>query len=147
MQTQSDIEGLAYAKLGDAELLLANERFDSAYYLAGYAVELLLKARVCKTLGIPDFFDFDNSSQKKVKNEREITKPFKSHDLLQLLFLSGIYTEFQIELENNEFFELNWWSVVKWNENARYLTGFSLGYVEDFVTSVKEIMAWIQKHL
>lgn len=147
MQTQSDIEALAYAKLHDAELLLANERFDSAYYLAGYAVELLLKARVCKTLGIPDFFDFDSPAKKKLKNEREITRPFKSHDLLQLLFLSGIYNEFQTELENNQFFELHWWSVVKWNENARYSAGFGSGYVKDFVTSVKEIIVWIQKRL
>lgn len=52
MQSQSNIEVLAYAKLEDAQILLLNERFDSAYYLAGYAIELLLKARVCKTLGI-----------------------------------------------------------------------------------------------
>jgi hypothetical protein len=147
MQTQSDIEVLAYAKLQDAEILLASERFDSAYYLAGYAVELLLKARVCKTLGIPDFFDFDGSTKKKVKNEREVTRPFRSHDLVQLFFLSGIYNDFQKELEDNQLFELHWWSVVKWSEDARYLKGFSSGYVKDFVTSVKEIMVWIQRHL
>ncbi len=94
MQTQSDIEALAYAKLGDAECLLDNDRFDSAYYLAGYAIELLLKARVCKTLGIPDFFDFDNAERKRLKNESVITKPYKVHDYIQLFILSGIYTRF-----------------------------------------------------
>src|SRR5436309_15932592 len=35
---------LAEAKLEDAKLLLSAGRTDNAYYLAGYAVELMLKA-------------------------------------------------------------------------------------------------------
>ncbi len=133
MQTQSDIEALAYAKLGDAECLLDNDRFDSAYYLAGYAIELLLKARVCKTLGIPDFFDFDNAERKRLKNESVITKPYKVHDYIQLFILSGIYSDFNNELETNETFLLHWSSVIKWDENSRYLTGRNFKYVKDFV--------------
>lgn len=86
MQTQTDIQAIAYAKLEDAECLLENNRFDNAYYLAGYAIELLLKARICKTLGIPDFFDFDNAERKRLKNESVITKPYKVHDFEQCLF-------------------------------------------------------------
>ncbi|MBA4748235.1 MAG: HEPN domain-containing protein [Sphingopyxis sp.] len=41
---------LAELRLNDAELLLANERFSSAYYLAGYAVELGLKACISKQI-------------------------------------------------------------------------------------------------
>lgn len=147
MQTQSDIEALVYAKLADAEYLLDNNRFDSAYYLAGYTIELLLKARVCKTLGIPDFFDFDNTERKRLKNESVITKPYRVHDYEQLLILSGIYSEFNNELEARESFMFHWSSVVKWNESSRYLTGRNLKDVEDFITSVKEVMLWIQKRL
>lgn len=147
MKSQSEIEALAYTKLSDAEYLLAGDRFDSAYYLAGYAIELLLKARVCKTLGIPDFFDFDNTERKKLKNESVIMKIYKVHDYVQLLILSGIYTEFNDELEANELFMFHWSSVVKWNESSRYLTGRNSRYVKDFITSVKEVMSWIQKHL
>lgn len=147
MQTQPGIEALAYAKLQDAELLLENNRFDSAYYLAGYAIELLLKARVCKTLGIPDFFDFNNPDRKKLKNEGIIMKPYKVHDYMQLLILSGIYPHFKNELEANEIFVFHWSIVVKWNENARYLTGGNIEYTKDFISSVKAVMAWIQKHL
>ncbi len=147
MQTQIDIEVLAYAKLQDAEVLLANERFDSAYYLAGYAVELLLKARVCKTLGIPDFFDFDNPTKTKLKNESVITRPYKVHDLEQLIILSGIYPEFRSELVINQPFKDSWWIVSEWNENSRYLTGKNYDDVKDFLTSVKEVMVWMQKHL
>lgn len=147
MQNQADIEALAYAKLNDAEILLDNERFDSAYYLAGYAIELLLKARVCKTLGIPDFFDFESTERKRFKNEREIMRSFKSHDLLQLLFLSGIYTDYKNELLNSETFSKNWLLISRWNESSRYLTGTTSEDVKDFITSIKEVMLWIQKHL
>ena len=147
MQTQSDIEALAYAKLQDAELLLANERFDSAYYLAGYAVELLLKARVCKTLGIPDFFDFQSSTRTKFKNESVITRPYRVHDYEQLMILSGIYGEYQREMEENPVFSILWSILLEWNENSRYLTGINSERVKKFLTSVKEALTWIQKHL
>jgi len=147
MQTQSDIEALAYAKLKDAECLLANERFDSAYYLAGYAVELLLKARVCKTLGIPDFFDFDNTTKTKLKNESIITRPFKVHDFEQLIVLSGIFGEYQKEIKTNEIFVSHWAIVTEWNENSRYFTAINPDRVKKFLTSVKEVLQWIQKHL
>lgn len=108
---------------------------------------MLLKARVCKTPGIPDFFDFDNAERKKLKNESVITKPYKVHDYEQLFILSGIYRNFGEELDTNELFKLHWSSVVKWNENSRYMQGANSSNVKDFITSVKEIMVWIQKHL
>lgn len=127
--------------------MLTDNRFDSAYYLVGYAIELLLKARVCKTLGIPDFFDFDNTERKRLKNESVITKPYKVHDFEQLVILSGIYTEYRKELETNEFFKINWSLVSEWNENSRYLAGLNSQTVKNFITSVKEVMTWIKKHL
>lgn len=147
MQTQSDIEALAYAKLADAEVLLGNNRFDSAYYLAGYAIELLLKARVCKTLGIPDFFDFDNAERKKLKNESAVTKPYRVHDYEQLLILSGIYFEYQTEIKTNEIFQVHWSIISEWSESSRYLTGINPERVKKFITSIKEFVKWIQKHL
>lgn len=147
MKSELEIEVLAYSKLQDAEYLLEDNRFDSAYYLAGYAIELLLKARVCKTLGIPDFFDFDNSERKKLKNESVITKPYKVHDFEQLLILSGIYTEYRNELLNNESFSNAWWIVSQWNENSRYLTGAEPKSVKSFIISVKEVMTWIKNYL
>jgi HEPN domain-containing protein len=41
---RTDLRAMAQAKLDDAVLLLQNGRFSNAYYLAGYAVELALKA-------------------------------------------------------------------------------------------------------
>lgn len=45
----------ARARLRDAQVLLKARRFDGAFYLSGYAVELALKARICRTLRWRDF--------------------------------------------------------------------------------------------
>jgi HEPN domain-containing protein len=75
------LEDLARARLLDARTLLADDRFDAAYYLCGYAVELALKARIVRTLswaGLPE------SSE-----ELKIYRAFHTHDLNVLLALTG----------------------------------------------------------
>ena len=41
---------IARARLEDATVLRKAKRHDGAVYICGYAVEIALKARVCKTL-------------------------------------------------------------------------------------------------
>ena len=146
MKCQEDIIGLAEEKLFDAECLFINQRYSSAYYIAGYVIELLLKAKVCKTLGISDLFDFENTNRKRLNVDSNLNRSFRVHDYDQLLVLSGLYPLF--EKENNDLkFKKNWSIVSQWTENARYLTAKTETDAKDFITSVKEIKAWIQKHL
>lgn len=42
-------------KLKEAECLFENRQYDWVYYTARYTVELLLKAKICKTFGIEIF--------------------------------------------------------------------------------------------
>jgi len=136
MTCQSDIENVAAQKILDAECLLIGGRFDGAYYLAGYAIELLLKAKICKTLGIADFFDFDNKDRSvKIKNDNSV---FRTHNYEQLLILSGIYMDYKNEQDPE--FKTNWSIVVEWNENSRYLINRTSQECIIFVESVKEII-------
>jgi len=146
MKCEEDIIELATTKMAEAECLLNNRMPDGAYYLAGYCVELVLKARICKMRGIPDFFDFDSESKKKLKNEANITRPYKVHDLEQLMLLAGLSSQFEIALQDDDFKD-SWAIISKWNENVRYETGQKTTQVQLFVTSIKELMAWIQKYL
>jgi HEPN domain-containing protein len=82
MLDRKDIKNLAKARHEDARVLLLGKRYESAMYLCGYAIELSLKARICRTLkwvGYPatarEFGDY---------------KSFKTHNLNVLLRLSGI---------------------------------------------------------
>lgn len=147
MKCQIDIQNLAAEKLADAECLLQAGRYDAAYYLCGYTVELLLKARVCKTLGIDDFFDFGSSTKKKLKNDGTLYKSFKVHDLSQLIILSGIYTEFESCLDSDKNFKTAWSILEKWDENSRYLTGKTENDAKDFISSTKDFQSWIHKYL
>jgi hypothetical protein len=55
MLTILNLEEISAARLHDAQALYAARRYDGAYYLAGYSLELALKARICKTLNWADF--------------------------------------------------------------------------------------------
>lgn len=48
--SRTDFQQLADSRLLEAKTLLANNLFDGAVYLAGYALELALKARICKII-------------------------------------------------------------------------------------------------
>ncbi|MDD2810634.1 HEPN domain-containing protein [Rhodoferax sp.] len=101
-----EVRRIASARLRDAKVLLAAKRFDGAVYLCGYAVELALKARICKTLkwsGYPES-----------NKEFEPLKSFRVHDLDVLLRLTGR----EGAVKANYFVE--WSAVAAWNPEARY---------------------------
>ena len=50
MITLNELKTIAQVRLLDAEALITAERYDGAAYICGYAIELSLKARICKTL-------------------------------------------------------------------------------------------------
>lgn len=48
MISKKTLRELVDQKLKDAEVLTANKRYASAIYMAGYALELTLKLKICK---------------------------------------------------------------------------------------------------
>ena len=54
--TRAEFQRLAEQRLVEAKVLLDEGHWDGAYYLAGYAVELALKACVIKMLLATDAF-------------------------------------------------------------------------------------------
>lgn len=102
----ADLKKIASARLKDAEILYKGKRFDGAVYLCGYAVELTLKARVCKTLkwnGFPS-----------TTSEFQGLQSFKTHRLDLLLSLSG--QEAKIKTR----FLADWSVVASWDSETRY---------------------------
>ena len=101
-----DLQAIAKARLQDASLLFTNLRPDGALYLGGYAVELALKARICKTLNWTGF--------PEKRSEFENFSSFKTHKLDVLLALSG--QEQRIKSE----YLWAWSAVATWDPEARY---------------------------
>src|SRR5579863_7686293 len=128
MISRRDLRTIARGRLRDAQVLLRAKRFDGAFYLCGYAVELALKARICHTLGWPGFPE----SSQDFKGLQSV----KTHDLEVLLRFSGV--EAQVKAKH-----LADWSVVlEWNPERRYQAiGQSTGQqVTDMVNCVKRLL-------
>ena len=103
-----DLKAISRARLRDAKVLLKGKRLDGAVYLCGYAVELALKARMCRTL---NWHEFPETSA-----EFKGLQSVKTHDLEILLRLSGV----EARIKTKHMAE---WSVVlDWDPEKRYQT-------------------------
>jgi hypothetical protein len=101
-----ELDKIAEARLDDAKALLAANRYDGAIYLCGYAVELALKARICRVLNWPDF--------PRTGGEFQPYKSFQTHELDVLLRLSG-----QESRIKQQYFGV-WNIVALWKSESRY---------------------------
>jgi hypothetical protein len=105
--TPQELKKLAKSRLQESEILFSNRKYDAAVYLCGYAVELALKARICKTL---KWSQFPSAS---IKNPQT----FKTHHLETLLGLSGI--ESKVKLVYHASFPMVT-QTIKWDPEIRY---------------------------
>lgn len=127
----ADLRHVAKARLRDAQVLVRARRFDGAFYLCGYSVELALKARICRTLKWAGF--------PQTGSEFTGLGSVKTHDLEILLRFSGIEDRIKRKY-------LSEWSVVlNWNPEKRYQ---SIGQstpqqAADMLTSAKRLLAAI----
>lgn len=100
---KAEIAKLARARLKDAKALLRARRYDGAYYLCGYSVELALKGRICRTLRWTHFPQSGND-----------TRSLRTHDLELLLKFSGV--EPRVKTQHGG----EWSKVFEWNAEKRY---------------------------
>ena len=106
MIARLELRRIARARLSDAKALTDAGRYDGAAYLCGYAVEIALKARVCRTLKWSGF----PSTRKEFENYTS----FRTHNLDVLLSLSG-----QEDRIKTTYFA-DWSAVSTWDPEQRY---------------------------
>jgi HEPN domain-containing protein len=132
---RSDLQKLARLRLGEAKVLLDNERHEGAYYLIGYAVECAFKARIARQT---KRYDFPNKS---------LANSIYTHDLNTLLKFSGLEKKHRDKSKRNATFELNWTIVRK--EDARYSLEITKDKAEALYSAVVSrkdgILPWLQK--
>jgi HEPN domain-containing protein len=105
---RKDLQNLSEERLGDAQVLLANNRFGAAYYLIGYAVECGLKACIAKLTKAEDFYD--KTLARSIFTHR--LEELASHARLDVKQLS----------QADAGFAANWAQVKDWDEESRYET-------------------------
>src|SRR5256885_8450580 len=103
---RTDLQARAQSITESAILLVKNHRWSDAYYLAGYAVELGLKACIAKQLSpetIPD---------------KEFLKNILKHEFDLLIGLAGLRQELKEELRGDSVFAANWAIVGEWSTRS-----------------------------
>lgn len=145
MNSIQEIKDLAELRLKEAHALLASGYPDGAYYLGGYALELALKAIVCKNWDVADLFADGN------RHPKDTIRVLKVHDLSRLLLFSGLIEKHRTERSDNADFSTHWSNVEKWNETARYKKGgYTAHEVQIFLDSIDDssngILTWLKTH-
>lgn len=107
MISTADLRSTAREYLRAAKLLRTRRSYDVATYLCGYAMEIALKARICRTLGWTTGFPETNTEFKLKSN-------LKTHDLEALLEFTGLQDKVKLR-----FFS-DWAIVNKWKPEQRY---------------------------
>ena len=133
---RSDLQQLSDVRIREAEVLLNNNCYQGAYYLAGYAVECALKACIAKETREYDFPD------KKLANSSY------THDLTELLGLSRLTEKMRDAKRLNKTVDTYWALVVSWNEDARYETRRSKKAAADLYEAITDptngVLAWLK---
>lgn len=134
---REDLRRIAQAKLDDAILLLQQSRFSNAYYLAGYAVEIGLKACIAAQIvaeTIPD---------------RSFIRNVFDHEFTRLVGLAGLATDLKVQEGRDANFAANWAIASEWSPDKRYESidplsaQLLVGAIDDPNSGV---LRWIKTH-
>ena len=160
MKTVEQIKVLVKTRLEEAEVLCNAGKYDGAFYLAGYSVELMLKAKVCEKFGFDDLFDESPDVDKELKTPiGEVKKSIKTHNLSVLLIYTGLVRQLQLDKVNNPklmqvygyLMSIQGNNQTPWSEQARYLPIGSQKEVDvkAFIQSLKDndgLLKWIENN-
>lgn len=105
---RTDFQQLADVRIDEAAALLAAQKWDGAYYLAGYAVECALKACIAK---LTNQFDFP---------DKRFAEQCFTHELPRLVDCAELDDKLDTDLGADTILKANWKIVVQWEEVSRY---------------------------
>lgn len=137
MLTKADLEALAETRLEDSIFLLRAGRASSASYLAGYAVELALKACIAK------------SFQPNAIPDKAFVNEIYQHSLEKLLGVAGLLQDFNVDSKANPSLAAAWGIASKWTETSRYLLwdAISAGSLVGAIGDPQHgVFQWVKRH-
>lgn len=134
---RKDLQLLARTRLAEARTLLGAGYPDGAYYLAGYAVECALKARIAKANKLHDFPD------------KKSVDASHTHNLRDLIKVANLELARLEEAKRNPTFRNHWDLVQQWSEHSRYRRNGSVtakALVDAIGDRKQGVMVWIRRH-
>jgi len=137
MLAKNDLKVLAQSRIDDAIVLFQAGKFSSAFYLAGYSIELAIK--VC----ISDLF------HSGVIPDKGFVNAIYVHDIEKLINTAGLKPALQGELKNDAQFAAFWGIACKWNEQSRYHVTDSIT-AGHLIVSINDpdhgVLQWLKRH-
>jgi HEPN domain-containing protein len=109
IETRVEFPQLAQERQEEAKTLLDVGKWGGAYYLAGYAVELALKACIIKTLMATDAFP-----------DKEFSKNCYTHSIEKLVVLAKLDGARKTATDADPDLLTNWALARDWSEEKRY---------------------------
>lgn len=109
IESRAEFQQLADVRLQEAKLLLDAGMWNGAYYLAGYAVELALKACIIRMLLSTDEFP-----------HKEFSRNCYTHSLDDLIKVARLANDRDIAMNADVLLEANWTFIKDWTEQKRY---------------------------
>jgi len=149
MTSPEEIIKIADTRLKEAKSLLNDGHYSGAFYLAGYSIELYLKAKICQNFGINDLFAKDCNNN--IKGVNEMRKAVKIHNLAVLLAFSGLnpkYEKLKDDTKNSQMFVNVSFVMTEWSEEERYKTDNTVRYqkIKNMFNSLDKFLQWIKKN-
>jgi len=136
--TQAKLLQLAEEKICDAKILLNAGSEGNAYYLAGYAVELMFKAFLASQI------------RERTIPSRELMRDIFTHDLSKLLSLADLRQRLAAKQDADPNFRGRWEVVLKWKETSRY-DARADGEAEELIAAVDDpdhgVLQWLKSML
>ncbi len=151
MENPIAIRQIAALRLAEARVLAANGQPEGAFYLAGYAVELTLKARIAESLELPWLFDEAGTPPAdKFNGLSELRSLLKTHKLLLLLAVAGLKPAYERQMIGFKNFFKYKTVLESWNESVRYQLPGTVDNLEtqkflEFLTNANGFLQWIEK--
>lgn len=132
-----DLQKLAERKIESAAALAANKHWSNAYYLAGYSIEMALKAVISKQI-----------SADTIPEKNLINKVY-THEINDLLGLAGLKIEHRDLVSKDSIFAANWAICSEWRPESRYQekSPAEAHYLLVAITHKKHgVLEWIKKY-
>ena len=141
MQNRIIIQQIAEKRLEEANILFQNNFYDGACYLAGYCIELALKATICRTLDSDTLFT----------SNAELVRPFKTHNLEALMLYAGLKNKYENDKLTNPTLMSSWSHItvsIKWSEEFRYqeIGIRNQADTQQLLNAVSTILQWIKNY-
>lgn len=138
----SELDGASRQRLADAKVLFNAFRWRGAMYMAGYAVECLLKTRLMHIYDCKNLRELEDMLRQR--SVLPANRTVFTHQLEDLLRLTPGYNRLMRNREMLPLFN----KINQWTPNWRY-TSKSTNRREatEFMTSIESFMQWVNNNL